>query len=55
MELPTFMEDGLLPPGDFELTLDQLRQSLLVVGPASGYANWDSSWRAQLVDHLERS
>ena len=28
---PTFTEDGLLPPGDFALTLPELAESLLVV------------------------
>ena len=31
--LPAFDENGLLPAGDYELTLDELRASLLVVGP----------------------
>jgi hypothetical protein len=51
--LPAFTHDGCLPPGDYELTFDELRSSLLVAGPANGYANWDRAWRAQLVDNLE--
>ena len=51
--LPGFTDEGLLPPGDYELTLDQLRRSMLVVGPgADAYPHWDSSWRATLVDNL---
>ena len=30
--LPAFTADGLLPIGDHELTVDELRQSMLVVG-----------------------
>jgi hypothetical protein len=51
--LPGFTQDGCLPPGDYELTLEELRSSLLVAGPDDGYPNWDRAWRAQLVDNLE--
>jgi len=52
--LPAFTSDGLLPPGDYALSLDELRSSLLVVGPgAASQPNWDSTWRARLVDNLE--
>lgn len=50
--LPAFAEDGLLPPADYELTLDELRESLLVVGPGADYPNWDVAWRRLLVDNL---
>jgi hypothetical protein len=52
--LPGFTEDGLIPPGDYVLTLDELVQSLLVVGPANReqYPNWDAPWRRRLVDNL---
>ncbi|MBX2850294.1 MAG: hypothetical protein KTR15_00945 [Phycisphaeraceae bacterium] len=55
MTCPTeFTQEGLLPPGDHSLTLDKLRQSLLVVGPSSAtdYPDWDALWRKQLVDNL---
>ncbi len=52
MTLPGFTDDGLLPPGDIEMTLEEIRQSFLVVGPGAGYPSWDSSWRACLVDNL---
>ena len=48
--LPDFTIDGLLPPGDYALTLDELRQSVLVV--CSGVAGWDDAWRLQLVENL---
>jgi len=52
--LPEFTPDGLLPRGDYELTLDEIRQSMLVVGPADKklYPDWDCAWRAYLVDNL---
>ncbi len=50
--LPGFTDEGYLPPADYELTLDELRDSTLVVGPSNGYPNWDRGWREQLVDNL---
>ncbi len=52
--LPEFDADGLLPPGDYVLTLDELRESPLVLGPVDGTArpNWDTEWRRHLVDNL---
>jgi hypothetical protein len=53
-QLPPFTEDGLLPPGDYELTLDDIARSMLVVGPddAAPYPLWDTAWRARLVEKL---
>jgi hypothetical protein len=53
--IPPFEADGLLPPGDYELSFDELRQSILVLGPggATMSPSWDSGWRAKLVDNLE--
>jgi hypothetical protein len=51
--LPAFTTDGLLPPADYELALDELRQSMLVAGPGVSYPDWDAEWRMQLVDNLE--
>ena len=52
--LPSFTADGLLPLGDYVLTLDELAKSLLVVGPkdADCHPNWDRSWRGRLVENL---
>ncbi|MGM8216470.1 DUF6932 family protein [Bacillaceae bacterium W0354] len=47
-----FNDFGLLPPGDYELTIDQLRKSLLVIGPQNN-SMWDTEWRAYLVNQLE--
>ena len=51
--LPGFTADGLLPKGDYKLTLDALRSSMLVRGPAKGHPNWDRAWRSMLVEGLE--
>ncbi len=50
--LPDFNEDGLLPPGEYATTFDQLRASALVAEPP-GRASWDRPWRSFLVDNLE--
>ena len=52
MFLPGFTDAGLLPTGDYLLTLDGLRQSHLVIGSSSASANWDQPWRARLIDNL---
>lgn len=49
----TFGATGLLPPQDFELSLEELRESLLVVGPECTDPKWDGPWRELLVDNLE--
>jgi hypothetical protein len=53
MYLRRFTVNGLLPFGDHALTINQLRQSYLVTGEGTGLPDWDSIWRAQLVDNLE--
>ena len=52
--LPPFTPEGLLPPGDYDLTLEQLRASMLVVGPgdADRYPHWDTQWRMELTRRL---
>lgn len=51
--LPMFTSEGLLPDGDFPLTLEQLEESLLVHGPNTGaQTNWDASWRRSLIRNL---
>jgi hypothetical protein len=47
-----FTFDGLLPPGDYEMTLEEIRASVLVKGPPKGYPNWDSRWRSHLLDNF---
>jgi hypothetical protein len=45
--IPPFGPDGLLPPGDYEVSFDELRQSPLVLGPSDSDENvsWDAPWR----------
>jgi hypothetical protein len=50
--LPPFTVDGLLPPGEYELTIEQLLSSMLVAGPA-GFQDWNAVWRTQLVKNLD--
>jgi hypothetical protein len=51
--IPDFDADGLLPPGDYEVSCDDLRQSVLVAGNGNRKGHWDAAWRTQLVDNLE--
>jgi len=53
-KLPAFSEEGVLPVGDYELTLDELRESALVVGPDEAVRSdhWDADWRRNLVNNL---
>src|SRR5215469_4935524 len=54
--IPTFEPDGLLPPGDYEVSFEELRQSVLVLGPGEpkDCPSWDARWRELLVNNLER-
>jgi hypothetical protein len=52
VSLPPFTAEGLLPPGDYPLTLDELARSHLVNGTSAGSTTWDSAWRAELVRNL---
>jgi hypothetical protein len=49
-ELPSFDENGLLPAGDYDLTLDELETSHLVVGYDD--RPWSIKTRRQLVKNL---
>jgi uncharacterized protein DUF6932 len=51
--LPTFDLLGLLPAGDYELSFEELRRSLLVAGPGNADSTWDAAWRESLVANLE--
>lgn len=53
-ELPAFTEEGLLPPGDYPMTLDELEHSMLVLGPGDPCKHpvWDAAWRLRLVKNL---
>jgi len=53
MALPAALDDeGLLPPGDYDLTLGELKTSMLVVGPTPALPSRDAAWRGKLVDNL---
>src|SRR5579862_3823044 len=53
-EIPAFDADGLLPPADYELSFDELRDSILVAGPNDpAHSSWDWQWRRLLVGNLE--
>jgi hypothetical protein len=49
--LPPFTEDGVLPAGDYGLTLEELAASPLVLGWGDA-DQWDIVWRGQLVSNL---
>jgi hypothetical protein len=51
-ELPTFTETGVLPVGDYELSLGELARSRLVSGAGVGSLTWDAAWRRTLVQRL---
>jgi hypothetical protein len=50
--LPAFTSNGMLPTGDYEVSFEELRASMLVQGPL-GVDAWDAAWRSHLVDNLE--
>lgn len=50
--LPPFTDQGLLPVGDYDLTLEELRDSHLVTGQGVESPIWDAVWRAELVGNL---
>ncbi len=49
---PAFTDDGVLPPGDYALTLSDLATSPLVTGFPDAASSWDRAWRAHLVRNL---
>ncbi|WP_309890204.1 DUF6932 family protein [Archangium sp.] len=54
MSVPSaFTQDGLLPPGDYDASLEELRESILVRGPRGVTGEWDVEWRRELVGNLE--
>ena len=53
MEPSEFGPGGLLPPKDYEMTLQELKNSILVDGPGEECPDWDYEWRLRLVENLE--
>jgi len=51
--LPQFTRQGVLPPGDYPMTIEELRTSFLVSGPKGVGRGWDADWRLKLVNNLE--
>ncbi|WP_417734344.1 DUF6932 family protein [Rosistilla oblonga] len=53
-KIPAFDRNGLLPVGDYDVSLFDLRGSVLCRGPddRQAYPNWDSAWRVWLVEQL---
>lgn len=54
--IPDFTDEGLLPPGDYEVTFDQLRASVLVHGLSESspwYEGWNATWREDLTFRAE--
>lgn len=49
--IPSFNDSDVLPPGDYEVTFSQLRNSLLVGNTAP---SWDGEWRLHLVNQAEK-
>jgi len=49
---PDFNKDGLLSPVDYDLTIRELKNSILVNGPQFEAEHWDILWRRKLVDKL---
>ena len=49
-----FTIDLTLPPGDYPMTIAELRNSILVSGEDTGRDDWDQEWRLQLVDNGEQ-
>lgn len=52
MPLPPFTPEGLLPVGDYPMTLTELRESYLVTGRGVQSSTWDTAWRGHLVESL---
>jgi len=52
--IPPFNADGFLPPGDHEASFDELRSSILALGPTTEKrSTWDAQWRLRLIENLE--
>lgn len=50
--LPKVSVEGLLPVGDYALTVSELRKSFLVTGAGVHSPAWDEPWREHLVHNL---
>jgi hypothetical protein len=50
--LPAFNEDGLLPAGDYAMSMEEVLESSLVVAETDA-GDWDGAWRERLVRNLD--
>ena len=50
--LPPFNSEGVLPPSDYSISLQDLLVSPLVLGYPYGSKTWDQVWRSVLVENL---
>lgn len=46
-----FNKQGLLPPGDYQMSIEELKNSILVLGDGSS-PTWNGTWRLHLVENL---
>jgi hypothetical protein len=51
--VPPFTSAGVLPVGDYVLTMEELAASRLVTGEGVDSPTWDAAWRGTLVGNLE--
>lgn len=51
--IPQFLPSGMLPAGDYDATINELRQSVLVTGSPTPSPSWDAAWRLHLICQLE--
>ncbi|NPV93217.1 MAG: hypothetical protein HPY50_20845 [Firmicutes bacterium] len=47
-----FNSHGVLPPGDYPMTFEEIGRSVLITGPGDE-PDWDTAWRARLLDVFE--
>jgi len=48
-----FNRHGFFPPKNYEMSLAELRQSVLTKGPEQVSPDWDAVWRCKLVSNLK--
>ncbi len=48
-----FNEYGLLPPGTYEMTFDEIKESILIHGDDFSQGEWDKEWRIELLKRCE--
>ncbi len=51
--IPGFNDEGLLPSGDYAVSFEELRHSVLATGDVNRQQSWDVTWRMHLINNLE--